>query len=223
MNISWSELECFLRNGPITGYNVSVIGGRDNFNTVTETPDIKIDGLTQIAYNISIAAMNTDGTGPYTDPLHIVLREGLLPVASLALTNSSLRIFVTVIHMCAVVWASGSLLFHSILVPGVVNSLTAKSLDTTLVLVSWIPPSYQATGIIHYEVAYSEAASCSSDDFDELAARSEYFPAENLTANITGLEPSTCYVFSVRAYSSDGPGEWITVTETLFSLTTDGK
>ena len=109
------------------------------------------------------------------------------------------------------------------IVPGSVNSLTAQSLDPMLVELSWVAPSYQATGIIAYEVAYSRAASCSVEDFDESVAASKYISAETLAVNITRLEASTCYVFSVRAYSADGYGEWETVTEMLLTPTTDGK
>ena len=76
MNISWSELDCFLGNGPIIGYIVSVTGGSENYSLDTEAPSVRVDQLKQIAYNISIAAVNADGVGPYSDPLHIVLREG---------------------------------------------------------------------------------------------------------------------------------------------------
>ena len=90
-------------------------------------------------------------------------------------------------------------------------------------LVSWIAPSYQAAGITRYEVAYSQSASCSTDDFDELAADRDYVSAETLSVNITDLEASICYVFSVRAYSSEGFGDWVMVTETLLTPTTPGK
>ena len=90
-------------------------------------------------------------------------------------------------------------------------------------LVSWIAPSYQATGITRYEVAYSQSASCSTEDFNEIAADSVYVSAETLSVNVTDLEASTCYVFSVRAYSTEGSGDWVMVTETLLTPTTPGK
>ena len=76
INITWSELDCFLGNGPIIGYKVSIVGRTDEFDLATKSMHVRVDGLTEVAYEIRIAAENGDGVGPYSDPFHFVLRDG---------------------------------------------------------------------------------------------------------------------------------------------------
>ena len=73
--LRWREVPCFQQNGPITGYVVryfSTCGAiRDvqwNKSVVT-TSDI-IDGLTpNTQYAFQVAAVNVNGTGPFSEPI----------------------------------------------------------------------------------------------------------------------------------------------------------
>lgn len=80
---------------------------------------------------------------------------------------------------------------------------------------TWTEPSFIATGVTKYDVAYLTPRSCTSDEFDEDLATIAAETVGDMSMNITGLEPETCYLLSVRAYSLKGPGEWsvaLTVT-----------
>ena len=71
ITIQWEELSCLHRNGEITGYTVVTI----HSEKVVKTVDVDVDdgreatlsGLTsRTQYNISVAAVNSAGTGPAT-------------------------------------------------------------------------------------------------------------------------------------------------------------
>ena len=70
ISLSWGEVNCTERNGAITGYSVqySIVGGMQS-NTVNVTGDVTstvIDGLvTCTQYSIKVAAINSNGVGPY--------------------------------------------------------------------------------------------------------------------------------------------------------------
>ena len=70
--LSWGEVNCTERNGAITGYSVqySIVGGIQS-TTVNVTGDVTstvIDELTEFTiYLVSVAAINSNGIGPYSD------------------------------------------------------------------------------------------------------------------------------------------------------------
>ena len=75
MSLRWREVPCVQQNGPITGYIVryyAICGVnrdvRQNKSVVT-TGDI-IDGLTpNTEYVFRVAAVNVNGTGPFSEPI----------------------------------------------------------------------------------------------------------------------------------------------------------
>ena len=109
-------------------------------------------------------------------------------------------------------------------VPGPVGSVSSI-MDTTWAGISWIAPSYTPPDypIISYEIGYYAITSgnCSLDevDIDSFAANALKFLNASDTSTsttITGLNDSTCYIFGVRAYTINGPGNWkVIVNETL--------
>ena len=70
ITVQWGELECIDRNGEITGYSVRYSGGGST-DTVSVSGggarQTTISGLTPSTdYTIEVAAVNNEGTGPYS-------------------------------------------------------------------------------------------------------------------------------------------------------------
>ena len=74
VSLRWREVPCFQQNGPITGYVVryytTCSTDRDvRHKSVVTTGDI-IDGLTpNTEYAFQVAAVNVNGTGPFSEPI----------------------------------------------------------------------------------------------------------------------------------------------------------
>ena len=70
IRISWEEVNC---NGIITGYNIQYHPNKEPQSVllnVTAVTNITITGLTEFRlYYIRIAAINNNGTGPYSQEL----------------------------------------------------------------------------------------------------------------------------------------------------------
>ena len=80
VSLSWGEVNCTERNGAITGYNVQYsIVGEIQSTTVNVTGDVTstvIDGLKEFTiYLVSVAAINDNGIGPYSNEQ--MFRSGL--------------------------------------------------------------------------------------------------------------------------------------------------
>ena len=75
MSLSWREVPCDQQNGPITGYVVQyyAICGPDRDMQQTKsvvTTESIIDGHTpNTEYAFQVAAVNTNGTGPFSEPV----------------------------------------------------------------------------------------------------------------------------------------------------------
>lgn len=75
--LQWNTLNCLDTNGPIEGYTVRYalrFGGDEEFTVTTFARDIVIDGLSAgQEYSISVAAVNSVGRGPFSEPIFLVL------------------------------------------------------------------------------------------------------------------------------------------------------
>ena len=73
--LRWMEVPCIQQNGPITGYVVRYYAtcgaDRDVQRNKTEaTGSTQIDGLTpNTEYAFQVAAININGTGPFSEPI----------------------------------------------------------------------------------------------------------------------------------------------------------
>uniref|UniRef100_A0A1X7V3J1 Fibronectin type-III domain-containing protein n=1 Tax=Amphimedon queenslandica TaxID=400682 RepID=A0A1X7V3J1_AMPQE len=77
-NLTWNEVNCSQRNGLITGYTVIISNSSITYNlTSTERYIILNDLVFGTKYNISVAAVNSVGRGPFSDP--IVVEIGIVP------------------------------------------------------------------------------------------------------------------------------------------------
>ena len=69
--VQWGPLDCMHLNGNITGYSVRVMRNGDVLENVSVSGDIRqitISGLSlSTEYNVSVAAVNINGTGAYSN------------------------------------------------------------------------------------------------------------------------------------------------------------
>ena len=79
ITIEWSELDCTDHNGDITGYRVrygstSTTPSQRQIATISD-PDRKMFTVDRefitLSYDFEVAAVNVDGTGPYSTPLTV--------------------------------------------------------------------------------------------------------------------------------------------------------
>ena len=77
-NLTWNKVNCSQRNGLITGYTVMISNSSINYNfNSTERYIIILNDLVfGSVYNISVAAVNSVGRGPYI-VLEIVLPSNI--------------------------------------------------------------------------------------------------------------------------------------------------
>ena len=75
----WEEIDCTKRNGRINEYIV-MISNKSITYTVTSRERYMIvnDLVLGGTYNISVAGVNTAGTGPFSDPYGVVVGIGIL-------------------------------------------------------------------------------------------------------------------------------------------------
>ena len=70
VTVRWGKVPCIKQNGDITGYSVLVMasGENDRIETVDDVREATISGLTpSTEYTVSVAAVNSQDTGPYSD------------------------------------------------------------------------------------------------------------------------------------------------------------
>ena len=70
ITVQWGPVDCIHRNGDITGYSVCVMSNEvlKNISTSGDTRNVTISALRPFTeYNISVAAVNSIGTGVYSD------------------------------------------------------------------------------------------------------------------------------------------------------------
>ena len=71
LNVLWGPVPCIEQNGDITGYTVRVLVGGEMErveDVVGDVNNVTISDLTpSTTYSIQVAAVNSEGTGPYSD------------------------------------------------------------------------------------------------------------------------------------------------------------
>ena len=70
ITVQWGPVDCIHRNGDITGYSVCVMSSEvlNNISTSGDARNATISELRPFTeYNISVAAVNSNGTGVYSD------------------------------------------------------------------------------------------------------------------------------------------------------------
>ena len=83
-NLTWNEVYCSQRNGLITGYTVMISNSSITYNlNSTERYIILNDLVFGTVYNISVAAVNSFGRGPFSDPMAIEIGIGMYTLSVL--------------------------------------------------------------------------------------------------------------------------------------------
>ena len=69
ITVQWGTVPCIHRNGDITAYRIRVLtSGENDRITVGDVREATISGLSpSTEYTVSAAAVNSQGTGPYSD------------------------------------------------------------------------------------------------------------------------------------------------------------
>ena len=68
ITVQWGTVPCIHRNGDITGYRIRASGEDDRIVVVDDVREATISGLTpSTEYTVSVAAVNSQNTGPYSD------------------------------------------------------------------------------------------------------------------------------------------------------------
>ena len=71
-NITWEEIDCHLRNGRIIEYIVIISNNSITYNLTTTKRFIIVNDLVfSNVYNISVAGVNSIGSGPFSDPVEV--------------------------------------------------------------------------------------------------------------------------------------------------------
>ena len=95
-----------------------------------------------------------------------------------------------------------------VMVPGSVTSVSSV-MGTTWAIISWTKPTYIPAlyPVIAYEIGYKESEECV---YPQRITNYVYInvSSDTYTKNIDALSYSTCYVFVVRGYTSNGHGPW---------------
>ena len=77
-NLTWNEVNCSQRNGLTTGYTVIISNSSITYNlTSTKRYIILNDLVFGTEYNISVAAINSVGRGPFSDPIVVDIGIGM--------------------------------------------------------------------------------------------------------------------------------------------------
>ena len=192
----WEEVDCVQRNDRIIEYIVIISNNSNTYNlTSTEryitVNDLVLGGI----YNISVAAVNSIGSGPLINVLDVLIGIGILH--NLIISHN-----------------------YFYLVPSSVGSLNSI-MDITWAVILWTVPSYIPVfyPIITYEIGYHVLDNCSYVDINsQLIILSNISNVSTFTI-ITDLRANTCYLFGIRAYTINGYGLWTVIAKTTLPIT----
>ena len=160
--------------------------------TSTERHIILDDLEFDVVYNVSVAAVNDFGIGPFTDPVITEFQTSMYLISNTcSITN----------HFS-------------------VDSIYS-TVDATWASIGWNPPNFVSSDypIITYEIGHQQSNDICQEPIlcDILVAN--LTNVSSTSTNITGLTPDTRYVFAVRAYTVNGYGEWSVITNETHAAT----
>jgi len=97
LNVSWQQLPIIHHNGPLTGHVIQYtrVGSSDMMSvTVTSGTTYTISRLVAfVNYSIRVAAMNVNGTGPFSNPvIQVSGQDGKLNIYYIS-SNKCLAIY----------------------------------------------------------------------------------------------------------------------------------
>lgn len=87
--------------------------------------------------------------------------------------------------------------------PGVVQNLAVDNVDTDSISISWSAPAQSSQPVTSYNVQYKKDSDAA---FTTIAGT-----GVDTSVELTGLDPASTYFIRIRAVSSNGDGEWLTL------------
>ena len=82
-NITWEEIDCHLRNGRIIEYIVIISNNSITYNLTSSERYVIVKDLPfGNLYNMSVAGVNSIGTGSFSDPVEVQIGTGKYIVSS---------------------------------------------------------------------------------------------------------------------------------------------
>ena len=158
--------------------------------TSTERHIILDDLEFDVVYNVSVAAVNDFGIGPFTDPVITEFQTSMYLISNTCSITNHLSvdsIYSTVDYMSA--------------------------------SIGWNPPNFVSSDypIITYEISYQQSNDICQEPINVL--ETNLTNVSSTSINITGLTPDTKHVFAVRAYTINGYGEWSVITNETLAAT----
>ena len=82
-NITWEEVDCHLRNGRIIEYIVIISNNNITYNLTSSERYVIVKDLPfGNLYNMSVAGVNSIGSGPFSDPVEVQIGTGKYIVSS---------------------------------------------------------------------------------------------------------------------------------------------
>ena len=160
--------------------------------TSTERHIILDDLEFDVVYNVSVAAVNDFGIGPFTDPVITEFQTSMYLISNTcSITN----------HLS-------------------VDSIYSI-VDATSASIGWNPPNFVSSDypIITYEISYQQSNDICQEPILSDILVANLTNVSSTSINITGLTPDTKYVFAVRAYTVNGYGEWSVITNKTLAAT----
>ena len=173
-----------LRNGNVTGYVIRytiVDSGVSQMITVNSSGGgLRTSVISKVLaftnYLVEVAAVNVNGTGPFSDP-----------VTGLSGQSSKEA------HMLTdLLFAQCFFLVEPSTAP---RFLLADTIQSTFVTLSWMSPDIPNGIIIQYEVQYSVNSTASLVNL-----------TDTLMGTVEGLSPGIMYTLQIRAYTRVGAG-----------------
>ena len=81
ITVQWEEVDCIDRNGLITGYRIRAMTSRED-DRIETVDDVREDTISELSpsteYTVSVAAVNSQGTGPYSAGMMVETAAGMI-------------------------------------------------------------------------------------------------------------------------------------------------
>ena len=205
--VSWqppSEISC---NGTITSYVIQCarvgLDGNMIVNVANGTT-LTISGLHACAeYSVIVAAVNTNGTGPFSKPVIATSGEDSELNYVAMYVRIQLHMYICVCtYMCNFINDCVKLIdtTNTFIVPSVPQALKVVAVTSNSVALQWKPPKYPNGDITQYSIEYDGTI------IDKFGGD----VSDTMTGTVEGLSPDTDYMFKMKAYTRVGPGPPVT-------------
>ena len=186
MIVSWGEVPCNGRNGPITGYYLTYTNITSNTSYT-----VNITGGNNTMYTLT-------GLIPYTN-----YTVSIIPYNYNEIGPISANVTQQTLESGKEIHSYYEFILYLIIVPSAIDGLIVNNYSPYSLSISWNSPVVPNGIITVYEIRYRESTSTGPYNITNTT---------NTQYSIVGLISNTSYTIGVRAYTSVGPGEWTDIT-----------